>query len=77
METTHPIFGRVRGLASPVRVGDQPPLYRRAPSRGEDGPELLRDLLGYDEARIDALERAAAFGDAHRPDQIEPEAAAR
>jgi crotonobetainyl-CoA:carnitine CoA-transferase CaiB-like acyl-CoA transferase len=77
METTHPVFGRVRGLASPVRVGDQPPLYRRAPSRGEDGPELMRELLGYDEARIEALERAAAFGDAHRPDPIEPEAASR
>jgi crotonobetainyl-CoA:carnitine CoA-transferase CaiB-like acyl-CoA transferase len=77
METSHPVFGRVRGLASPVRVGDQPPSYRRAPQRGEHGHALLRDLLGYDEGRIEALNRAAAFGDNHRRDRIEPEAAAR
>jgi crotonobetainyl-CoA:carnitine CoA-transferase CaiB-like acyl-CoA transferase len=77
IETTHPVFGRVRSVASPVRVGDSPTSYRRAPLRGEHGEALLRDLLGYDEARIEALQRAAAFGDAHLPEAIEPEAAAR
>jgi hypothetical protein len=38
---------------------------------------LLRDLLGYDEARIMALERAAAFGSAPRSDGVGPETAAR
>ncbi len=83
METSHPVFGRVRGVASPVRVGDQPPSYRRAPRRGEHGHAVLRDLLGYDDGRIEALDRAAAFGDApvpieaQRSGRIEPEAAAR
>jgi crotonobetainyl-CoA:carnitine CoA-transferase CaiB-like acyl-CoA transferase len=77
IETTHPVFGRVRSVASPVRVGDPPTSYRRAPLRGEHGETLLRELLGYDEARIEALHRAAAFGDAHLPERVEPEAAAR
>ena len=54
--------GSVRGVASPVRVGDEPPEYRRAPHRGEHGTELMRDLLGYDDRRIAALAAARAFG---------------
>lgn len=33
----------------------------RAPRRGEHNREVLRDLLGYDEARIDRLERAGVL----------------
>jgi crotonobetainyl-CoA:carnitine CoA-transferase CaiB-like acyl-CoA transferase len=77
IETAHPALGQVRSVASPVRVGDPPPSYQRAPRRGEHGRLLLRELLGYDDARIEALDQAAAFGDTHRFDRIEPEAAAR
>ena len=34
--TDHPRYGEVRQLASPVRVGDETPTYRRAPQRNED-----------------------------------------
>jgi crotonobetainyl-CoA:carnitine CoA-transferase CaiB-like acyl-CoA transferase len=77
IETEHPVLGPVQSVASPVRVGDQPPDYRRAPLRGEHGEVLLRDVLGYDDARIAALKRAAALGGARSPDAVEPEAAAR
>jgi crotonobetainyl-CoA:carnitine CoA-transferase CaiB-like acyl-CoA transferase len=77
IETAHPVLGRVKSVASPVRVGEPPRSYRRAPMRGEHSRTLLRDLLGYDEARIEALDRAAVFGDEHRSERIEPEAAAR
>jgi crotonobetainyl-CoA:carnitine CoA-transferase CaiB-like acyl-CoA transferase len=36
VETEHPHWGTVRQVASPVRVGDTAPAYRRAPRRGED-----------------------------------------
>jgi crotonobetainyl-CoA:carnitine CoA-transferase CaiB-like acyl-CoA transferase len=62
VETEHPVLGRVRTVASPVRVGEQRPDYRRAPRRGEHGEALLRDLLGYDQSRIRALADAGAFG---------------
>jgi crotonobetainyl-CoA:carnitine CoA-transferase CaiB-like acyl-CoA transferase len=62
VETDHPRFGRVRQLASPVRVGPQTARHRRAPRRNEDGQHILRDLLGYSHAKIEELQAAAAFG---------------
>ncbi|MFJ6573977.1 CaiB/BaiF CoA transferase family protein [Streptomyces sp. NPDC091292] len=51
-------------LPFPVRVvGEGPPAAGgRAPAVGEHAEEILRDLLGYDEARIEALRTAGAFG---------------
>jgi len=51
-------------LPFPVRVvGEAPPVAAgRAPAVGEHGEEILRDLLGYDDARIDVLRAAGAFG---------------
>ncbi|WP_448608275.1 CaiB/BaiF CoA transferase family protein [Geodermatophilus sp. URMC 60] len=64
VETEHPRFGRVRTLASPVRVGDPAALtYRRGPARNEDADRVLRAVAGYDEQRIRALASAGAFGD--------------
>jgi crotonobetainyl-CoA:carnitine CoA-transferase CaiB-like acyl-CoA transferase len=62
VETEHPVLGQVRTVASPVRVGERRPEHRRAPRRGEHGEPLLRELLGYDPARIRALAEAGAFG---------------
>ena len=61
-ETEHPRFGTVRQIVSPVRVGDQTPPQRRAPSRNEDAQYVLGDLLGYDESKINELTKAGAFG---------------
>ena len=63
VETDHPRFGRLRQLASPVRVGAEPPHYRRAPARDEDRGQILRGLLGYDEQTVTACEQAGAFGE--------------
>ncbi|NUU24717.1 MAG: CoA transferase [Streptomycetaceae bacterium] len=62
VETEHPRFGTLRNLASPVRVGDPPPAYRRAPRRGEDHDYVLADVLGYDAPRIADLTASGAFG---------------
>ncbi|MET7399284.1 CoA transferase [Dactylosporangium sp. NPDC005572] len=62
VETGHPAFGTVRQLASPVRVGDDPVRYRRAPRRHEDAADVLGELLGYDSARVAALTDNGAFG---------------
>lgn len=55
VEYTHPAFGDVRALASPVKVGDVPPEVRRAPSRNENARDILRDLLHYDDEKIERL----------------------
>jgi crotonobetainyl-CoA:carnitine CoA-transferase CaiB-like acyl-CoA transferase len=62
VETTHPRFGPVRQVRSPVRVGRGEPSYRRAPARHEDADHVLHQLLGYDDRRIDELGLGDAFG---------------
>lgn len=64
VETSHPQFGVVRQLVSPVRVGPERPAQRRAPRRHEDADAILRALLGYDDGRIAALAGRGAFGPA-------------
>jgi crotonobetainyl-CoA:carnitine CoA-transferase CaiB-like acyl-CoA transferase len=63
VETDHPTFGTVKQIASPVRVGDQPPTHRRAPRRNEHADTILRDLLGYDDDRVAVLAADGAFGE--------------
>ncbi|MGW4794065.1 CaiB/BaiF CoA transferase family protein [Nonomuraea sp. NPDC004297] len=63
VETEHPRYGVVRQLASPVRVGAEPPVHRRAPRRGEHTEEVLRELLGYPDGRVRKLAAAGAFGE--------------
>ena len=60
-EAEHPAFGTARWIASPVRVGEPAAQHRRAPQLGEHTDAVLRDLLGYDAARIAALRAAGAF----------------
>jgi crotonobetainyl-CoA:carnitine CoA-transferase CaiB-like acyl-CoA transferase len=68
VETQHPRWGTVRQVASPVKVGDAPVAYRRAPTRDEDREDILRDLLG------DSAEPVLPAGasDTGRPDAGEP-----
>ena len=60
--TEHPALGEIRQPASPVRAGPDRVTHERAPRRHENGAEILRDLLGYDEAERAALTAAGAFG---------------
>jgi crotonobetainyl-CoA:carnitine CoA-transferase CaiB-like acyl-CoA transferase len=62
VETEHPRFGSVGQVASPVRVGGQPPSYRRAPLLDEHHDDVLTGLLGYDESTVADLRAAGAFG---------------
>ena len=56
VETEHPRYGTVRQVASPVRVGSEPPTYRRAPLRNEDAGRILGEMLGYDAAAVADLD---------------------
>jgi crotonobetainyl-CoA:carnitine CoA-transferase CaiB-like acyl-CoA transferase len=64
VETTHPRFGTVRQVRSPVRVERGEASYRRAPARNEDADDVLRHLLGYDDQRIGELSLGGAFDQA-------------
>ncbi len=65
VEVEHPVFGKVRQLATPVRVGppgEDTPTYRRAPKRNEDADYVLTEIIGYDSRVIDELSSSGAFG---------------
>jgi crotonobetainyl-CoA:carnitine CoA-transferase CaiB-like acyl-CoA transferase len=62
VETEHPRYGTLRQVASPVRVGAEPPSYRRAPLRNEHADEILGDMLGYDDETREKLAADGAFG---------------
>jgi crotonobetainyl-CoA:carnitine CoA-transferase CaiB-like acyl-CoA transferase len=62
ISTEHPRFGEVRQPGSPIRVGDAPIEHRRAPFRNEDYEYVLRDILGYEQARIDEMTGTGAVG---------------
>lgn len=66
VETAHPSLGTVRQLAGPVRVGVFDPVRRRGPFLGEHTAEILGELLGLDEDRLEGLGRDGAFGDPRR-----------
>lgn len=64
-EIDHPRLGRVRSLASAVRVGTAartPPAP--APGRGRDQSRLLAEL-GYDAEKVTTLASEGAFGPSH------------
>jgi crotonobetainyl-CoA:carnitine CoA-transferase CaiB-like acyl-CoA transferase len=63
VETEHPVLGRVRQVASPVRVGEPRREHRRGPRLGEDGDTILRDVLGFEDDEIADLAAGGAFGD--------------
>ncbi|MCU1492496.1 MAG: L-carnitine dehydratase/bile acid-inducible protein [Acidimicrobiaceae bacterium] len=62
VRTEHPRFGTVEQVASPVRVGEERPSYRRAPLRNEDADRVLLETLGYTQERVAELAEAEAFG---------------
>ena len=62
VETEHPRYGTLRQVASPVRVGNQPPAYRRAPQRNEDADHVLTGILGYGAEQVAGLSEHGAFG---------------
>jgi crotonobetainyl-CoA:carnitine CoA-transferase CaiB-like acyl-CoA transferase len=62
VEVEHERFGAVRTIASPLRVAAAPRTPEPAPRRGAHTAAVLRELCGYDDARIEELAAAGVFG---------------
>jgi len=52
VETQHPSFGKIRQLASPIKLAGTSMNHRRAPGLGEHTAEILKQHLGYDDDAI-------------------------
>ncbi|HWH78462.1 MAG TPA: CoA transferase, partial [Candidatus Binatus sp.] len=65
LELDHPLEGRVRQLASPFRLSDTPPTFRRfAPLLGEHTVEVLQSI-GCSDSEIGELEQAGVVRASH------------
>ena len=68
--------GWVPNVALPIRYSVTPLADPHpAPDVGQDTREVLREVLGYDDARLDALAKAGAFGEPvhpHKPAETPP-----
>ena len=58
----HPRLGRVRELATPLRVGEEQRPVGPGPQRGEHTDAVLTELCGYSPEQIERLRLDAAFG---------------
>jgi crotonobetainyl-CoA:carnitine CoA-transferase CaiB-like acyl-CoA transferase len=63
VEVEHPRLGRVRQIASPLRLSGPDAPLRRAPFRGEHTEQVLVEVCGYEPERVRALADAGVFGD--------------
>jgi crotonobetainyl-CoA:carnitine CoA-transferase CaiB-like acyl-CoA transferase len=57
VETEHSSFGKIRQIASPIRIPGTHMNHRRAPGLGEHTTEILKRYLGYDDQAIAELKR--------------------
>jgi crotonobetainyl-CoA:carnitine CoA-transferase CaiB-like acyl-CoA transferase len=62
VEHDHPAFGRVRTVASPLRVGEEEKPVQRAPQRGEHTEQILTEVCRYDAEKIAELRAAGVLG---------------
>jgi crotonobetainyl-CoA:carnitine CoA-transferase CaiB-like acyl-CoA transferase len=62
VEVDHPDYGTVREVASPIRTEGVIDRRAPAPRLGEHTEAVLREVLGYPDARIGALRASGALG---------------
>jgi crotonobetainyl-CoA:carnitine CoA-transferase CaiB-like acyl-CoA transferase len=62
VEAEHPVYGTVKTIASPVRVGNHFAPATRAPQRGEHTHQVISELLGLSEEQLRVAADAGAFG---------------
>jgi crotonobetainyl-CoA:carnitine CoA-transferase CaiB-like acyl-CoA transferase len=62
VEFAHERFGVVRTVGSPLRMDAKSAAPRRAPRRGEDTEDVLRELCHYSQERIEKLQASGVFG---------------
>jgi formyl-CoA transferase len=61
VELDHPQRGKWFNIGMPIKLSASPARIERSPLLGEHTDQVLKEVLGYDEARIAALKKAGAF----------------
>jgi formyl-CoA transferase len=61
VELDHPLRGKWYNVGMPIKLSASPAKIERSPLLGEHTDEVLKGVLGYDDARLAALRQAGAF----------------
>ena len=61
VELDHPQRGKWFNVGMPIKLSDSPARIERSPTLGEHTEEILKEVLGYDDAKISALKNSGAF----------------
>jgi formyl-CoA transferase len=61
VELDHPQRGKWWNVGMPIKLSDSPAVIKRSPTLGEHTDEVLKEVLGYDDAKISSLKNAGAF----------------
>ena len=67
VQVQHPDLGEVPVERTRIQLTETPPALTHYPKLGQHTDEVLRSILGYDDARIDELRRAGALGSGRPP----------
>lgn len=63
VEVDHPVRGKYLSVGNPIKLSDSPTEVARSPLLGEHTQEILRDVLGFDERRIEEIAASGAIGE--------------
>ena len=63
VEVDHPTRGKYLTVGNPIKMSDSRTEVLRSPLLGEHTDEILRDVLGFDERRIDDIKASGALGE--------------
>ncbi|HEX4325235.1 MAG TPA: CoA transferase, partial [Burkholderiales bacterium] len=61
VELDHPKRGKWHNVGMPIKLSASPAKIERSPLLGEHTDEVLKEVLGFDEAKVASLKAAGAF----------------
>src|ERR687895_958915 len=61
VELDHPQRGKWFNVGMPIKLSASPAQIKRSPTLGEHTEEILKEVLGYEDSKINSLKAAGAF----------------
>ena len=61
VELDHPQRGKWFNVGMPIKLSASPAKIERSPLLGEHTDDVLKNVLGYDDAKVAAMKAAGAF----------------